>query len=113
MIDDYDFGQIVIDGQTYQSDVLIYPDRVVADWWRVAGHELAVADLSRVLADPPQVLVVGTGRYGRMIVLPETKRALVKHNVRLIVQPTQEACQSYNQTAEAGTRVIAALHLTC
>jgi len=29
-IDSYSFGRIVIDGQVYTSDVIIYPDRVDA-----------------------------------------------------------------------------------
>jgi hypothetical protein len=113
MIDRYDFGQIVIGGQTHRSDVLIFPDRVDASWWRVKGHELALADLSGVLADPPEVLVVGTGRYGRLVVLPETQQALAARGVQLIAQPTEAACQTFNQMVETGQRVVAALHLTC
>lgn len=113
MIDRYEFGEIVIDGQTYRSDVLIFPDRVDATWWRREGHELAVVDLKEVLAEPPQVLVVGTGRYGRMVVLPETERALSAHQVQLIAQPTDVACKTFNQMASSGRRVVAALHLTC
>jgi hypothetical protein len=113
MIDSYSFGQIVIDGRTYRRDLLIFPDRVEADWWRAEGHELAVADLAGVLADPPQVLVVGTGQYGRLVVLPETEQALAARQVQLIAQPTDTACQTFNQMASTGRRVVAALHLTC
>ncbi len=113
MIEEYDFGRIVIDGQVYRRDLLILPDRIVADWWRTEGHELAVTDLADVLADPPEVLVVGSGAYGRLVVLPETERALTARQVQLITQPTDIACQTYNQMAAAGRRVVAALHLTC
>jgi hypothetical protein len=113
VIDDYAFGRIVIDGRTYQSDVIVYPGRVDNGWWRVSGHELAVTDLEAVLADPPAVLVVGTGRYGRMVVLPETEQALADRGVALVAQPTAAACQTYNERLSAGERVVAALHLTC
>jgi hypothetical protein len=113
MIDSYRFGQIVVGGQSYQSDLLIFPDRVEADWWRMQGHELAVEDLTKVLAEPPEVLVVGTGRYGRMKVLSETEQALASQGVRLVDQPTQQACETYNQLVKVGRRVVAALHLTC
>ena len=113
MIDDYAFGKIVIDGRTYRRDVIVYPGRVDDGWWRVEGHELAVADLAAVLADPPAVLVVGTGRYGRMAVLPETEQALSERGVTLVAQPTAAACETYNERLSAGERVVAALHLTC
>jgi hypothetical protein len=113
MIDSYSFGQIVIDGRSYRRDVLVYPDRVDAAWWRAEGHELAVADLPGVLSDPPDVLVVGTGQYGRLVVLPETEQALAARRVQLIAQPTGTACQTFNQMVSAGRRVVAALHLTC
>lgn len=113
MIDRYSFGQIVVDGQTYRSDVLIFPTRVDASWWRVTGHELAVADLADVLAVPPEVLVVGTGRYGRLAVLPETEQALAAQGVQLVVQPTKAACETFNEMAATGKHIVAALHLTC
>jgi len=31
-ISDYRFGRIVIDGKTYTSDVIVYPDRVDPSW---------------------------------------------------------------------------------
>ena len=113
MIDSYKFGEIVIDGQIYSSDLIIFPGRVDASWWRAKGHELAEVDLESVLADPPEVLVVGTGRYGRLSVLPDTERVLTEHGVQLVAQPTKVACQMYNEQVQAGKRTIAALHLTC
>jgi hypothetical protein len=32
-IESYHFGEIVIDGRRYSSDVIIYPDRVEGQWW--------------------------------------------------------------------------------
>jgi hypothetical protein len=113
MIESYRMGQIVVDGHTYRRDLIIFPDRIDAGWWRVRGHELAVADLESVLADPPEVLLVGTGRYGRMTVLPETEQALVDRNIQLVALPTPSACETFNQMLSAGQRVVAALHLTC
>ena len=112
-IDSYKFGEIVVDGQTYDRDLLILADRVVSGWWRAEGHKLALADLGEVLADPLQVLVVGTGRYGRLSVLPETQQALAAQDVELVARPTKAACQTFNEMTSAGRRVVAALHLTC
>ena len=111
-IDSYRFGQIVIDGQTHNKDVIIFPTRVLGGWWRGEGHLLQPDDLADVFEARPRVLVVGQGAYGRMAIAPETKEALQVANIELIALPTEQACQTYNNLREQeGT--VAALHLTC
>ena len=112
MIESYSFGHIVIDGQGYESDVIIYPDRVEADWWRKQGHLLVPEDLGAVVAEEARTLIVGTGRSGLMQVLPETLEFLETKGFEVIVQRTGEACPTYNRLSERGG-VIAALHLSC
>jgi hypothetical protein len=121
-IQSYEFGCIVIDGETYTKDVIILPDRVIGSWWRQEGHALHpgdladIVDLSTSAAAPseirPQVLIVGQGAYGRMRVTTETHQALQAAGIELIAQPTEKACQTYNHLREQRT-VAAALHLTC
>ena len=112
MIDSYDFGKIVIDGKHFTSDVIIYPDRIDANWWRKEGHELHPDDLTEVVEEKPAVLVVGTGKWGLMEVLPETRDFLQSKGIKLIVEETDDACQTYNRL-RGSERVVAALHLTC
>ena len=112
MIDTYSFGNIMIDGKTYTSDIIIYPNRINGSWWRKVGHELGVDDLEDVLDQKPDVIVVGMGDPGLMQVLPETEKSIKSRGIKLIVQPTKEACQTYNRLASS-QKVIALLHLTC
>lgn len=65
-IDDYDFGRIVIDGKTYTSDVIVYPERLDTSWWRKEGHLLQPEDITGVLDAEPEVLIIGTGYSGCM-----------------------------------------------
>lgn len=111
-IEGYRFGQVVIDGRTYSSDVIIYHDHIDDGWWRQEGHAVCADDLPEVLADPPEVLVVGRGAPGLMRVRPELRQQLEQAGVELIEQPTEQACETYNRLA-GERRVIAALHLTC
>jgi hypothetical protein len=111
-IDSYEFGSIVIDGRTYRSDLLIWPGHLKADWWRLEGHLLQLADVAEALAAEPQVLVVGTGAYGNMVVAPELLSYLNGEGIELVARPTREACGSINELA-AKRRLAAALHLTC
>lgn len=108
-IDAYSFGEIVVDGTTYTSDVIIYPDRVAANWRRERGHHLQPDDLADVIAVALRHLFIGTGVNGRMTVSEETKQLLRRHDVSFEVLPTDEACRAFNQ----GSEVVAALHLTC
>ncbi|HIE53378.1 MAG TPA: hypothetical protein EYP85_16620 [Armatimonadetes bacterium] len=112
MIESYSFGSIAIDGRRYTADVIVYPDRVDASWWRKEGHRLDPADLQEALAAQPEVLVVGTGCYGCMKVPPETAEFVRQQGVELIAARTSEAVQKYNALASS-KRVVAALHLTC
>ncbi|MBE0466283.1 MAG: hypothetical protein IBX71_03550 [Candidatus Desulforudis sp.] len=111
IINDYRFGQIVIDGEKYTSDVIILPERIVS-WWRRTGHSVAAADLREVVAARPEMLVIGTGAYGAVRVPLGTEEFLVSQGIALIALPTAKACEKYNQLREK-RRVVAALHLTC
>ena len=112
MIDSYEFGSIVIDGKTYSSDVIIYPDRVKDDWWRKEGHELCIDDLEDVVGNKPDVIVVGMGDPGLMRALPETEEYIKSQKIKLLVQRTRKACRTHNQLSSS-RKVIALLHLTC
>ncbi|MFP3902740.1 MAG: Mth938-like domain-containing protein [Armatimonadota bacterium] len=112
MIDDYSFGQIVIDGHKYTDDVIIYPGRVDDSWWREEGHRLKVADIETIIEADPEVLVVGTGAYGRVAIEPAVKQRLEDRGIELLSAPTEEACKKYNDICD-DKKVVAALHLTC
>lgn len=113
MIDSYGFGRIVIDGKKYTSDVIIFPNRVMSGWWRKEGHQLNINDLEKVVKEKGEVLIIGTGYSGLMKVPTETKEFMKKEGFELIIQPTREACETYNSLVKLRKKVVAALHLTC
>ena len=111
-IESYSFGRIVIDGKTYSSDVIIYPDRVNASWWRKEGHLLQLDDLGEALQARPDVLVIGTGYAGVMRVPRETINRITGQGIEVKVERTAKAVGLYNELQGARI-VIAALHITC
>ena len=113
MIDDYRFGNIKIDGKTYRNDVKIIDGKVKPDWWRREGHKLFPEDIRDILDAKPEVLVVGTGAYGVMEVLPQTRKSLKERGIELIEAKSEQACHTYNQLLKSGKRVAFACHLTC
>ena len=113
MIDSYSFGRIVIDGRRYTNDVIVFPNRVMDNWWRKEGHRLDIEDLKEVFEEKPEVLIVGTGRWGLVRVPAETRDYVESKGMELIIQRTKEACETYNRLKQSGKNVVAALHLTC
>ncbi|MHC4917207.1 MAG: Mth938-like domain-containing protein [Planctomycetota bacterium] len=112
MIESYSFGRAVIDGRAYTSDLLLLPSAVRPGWRRREGHSLCVEDLEEVLADPPEVLVIGRGQPGMMRVPDEVRAALESRGIEVVDLPTAEAVEAFNGVS-GQRRAVAALHLTC
>jgi hypothetical protein len=113
MIEEYSFGKIVINGQIYNSDVIIFEEKVQSDWWRNKGHELCINDIELAIeAFNPTVIVVGTGKFGMMKILPETDTFFHSHQIRLIAQKTGQAWKTFNELSNS-EKVLGAFHLTC
>lgn len=112
MIESYNFGSITIDGQTYTSDVIIFPDHVNSSWWRKDGHSLVPEDLKGIMDADPEVLIIGCGKSGVLTVPQGTKEYIESQGIELIAKKTDEACKEYNRLANE-KRVVAGLHLTC
>lgn len=112
MIEAYKFGEIVISGKTYQSDVIVYPNHVDSQWWRKQGHMLEPDDIRHVIDARPDVIVFGIGQPGFMEVSEKTMAEMNKLNIEAIIMPTDQACKEYNRIAQ-NRKAIACLHLTC
>ena len=112
MIEKYTFGSIVVDGVEYFKDLIIFPEKIKSNWWRIEGHRLRVEDLKDVFAYNPDILVIGKGAYGFMKVSNDVKKALSERGALLKEGKTAEACDMYNELIKKGKNTVAALHLT-
>lgn len=111
-ISHYSFGRIVINGQTYVKDVIVFPDRVFSPWWRKEGHLLHTEDLIEVVNTKLPALIVGTGYNDTMRVPEEVIDYLRAQGIDVLVEDTATAVKLYNRLL-AEKKVAAALHLTC
>jgi len=111
-IEHYSFGKITIDRQTYTSDLIVYPGRIDASWWRKEGHNLRVEDLKDVDNAKPDVLIIGTGAFGVMRVPKEIIAYFESKGIKVHTMRTGKAIGLFNEL-QKDTVVIAALHLTC
>jgi hypothetical protein len=112
-ISEYEFGRIAIADRTYTSDVIIAPEQVIDSWWRKEGHNLQIEDLDDIVRAKPDMLIIGTGYYGRMQVPDETKQYLEEQGIKVIQAKTNDAVAEFNQLQKEYARIVAALHLTC
>jgi hypothetical protein len=114
MIETCSFGSMIIDGRTYTSDLLIFPDgRVTDSWWRAQGHRFTCADLEGLVAARPELIVAGTGIYGRAKVDSDLSDHLASLEIELVAAWTKKACRFYNDALQAGRKVAACFHVTC
>jgi hypothetical protein len=112
-IESYRFGYIEIDDKAYRDDVKLVGGRVVPGWWRSSGHFVDLKDVQDLLDAEAEVCIFGTGAYGSMRVSDEVKSAFESRNVKVLVEKTELACNTYNRLAEGGKKVIAGFHLSC
>jgi hypothetical protein len=111
-IDFYSFGNMVIEGKSFDSDLIIFPEKVDSSWWRKMGHRVELEDLTAVLAASPEVLIIGTGYMGLMKVPEELRKELIKKNIELYIEDSRQAVELFN-SIHTIRRTIAAFHLTC
>lgn len=113
MISSYGFGKIVINGETYSSDVIVFPSgKVFLNWWRESGHSLSEKDLEEVFSSKPEVLVIGTGYWGRMDVPKATSDIIASKGIELHVAGTKKAWEIFNRLIQS-RKAVGAFHLTC
>jgi hypothetical protein len=108
---EYSFGRIIVDGTEHRRDLIVLPDRVVADWWRKDGHSLAMEDLDEVIDELPERLILGCGHDARLRPDPAVIEALRRRGVEVEAMPTAQAVERYGSLDPA--RTAGAFHLTC
>ncbi len=114
MIDDCGFGSIVIQGRKFGSDLIIHPDgRVQEGWRRARGHRLAVADIEPLIESGPEIIVAGTGVFGRMRPEKELVALLQQRGIEFVAAANKKAMARFNAAKQAGRKVGGCFHLTC
>lgn len=68
MIEHYGFSEIIINGRKYIHDLIVFHNGRIKDrWWRLEGHWLSIRDIEDILKDKPEILVIGSGYNGLMM----------------------------------------------
>lgn len=120
MIEEYHFGSIVIDGQTYNYDVEVRWTGEILKWWRKESHIIDIEDIKRAIDQNPELIIIGTGETGVAKVTETAKEAIKSKGIELIIDLTDQTTKTFNiinedSEEEEGEqkRVIGLFHLTC
>ena len=120
MIEEYKFGQIIIDGKRYNFDVEVRWTGEVLQWQREESHIIDFKDVARAVSQKPEMIVIGTGAYGVAKVTPKAEKLIKDQGIELVIDSTQEAIKTFNIQLEASKeeegrekKVIGLFHLTC
>ncbi len=110
------FGQLELDGQFFEHDVVIEggavrkrkkgPSKPLRDQY---GHTPLSVD--EQIPWSASVLVIGTGANGQLPVTDEVVGEASRRGVQLITLPTPEACRILNGSTDGD--IAAILHVTC
>jgi polyphosphate kinase 2 (PPK2 family) len=112
MIERFEYGSLEIDGQAYDSDVIVFPDGTVERFSPKGEHRLRRRDVDKVIQSEPEVLVIGLGTVGNLEVRPKVERQLRDAGIEVLAFKTGKALATYREL-RGQRRMAAILHITC
>jgi hypothetical protein len=110
------FGQLEIDGRSFDHDVVIERGRVRK---RKKGPSKAYRDryghtplsIDEVIPWSATRLIVGTGASGSMPIMPELLEEAGRRGIDVVARPTAEACALLDGLPD--DEIAAVLHVSC
>jgi hypothetical protein len=116
-IDRTAFGEITIDGKTYEHDVIIrLSGEVVKRKKKLSkklyetSHVLSKDEAKFVFQEGCKQLIPGSGREGNVRLSPEVEAYFAKKDSQVVFQLTPQAIRVFN---EAHGKKIGLFHVTC
>ncbi len=117
-IDSTKFGQIIVNGKTYDTDIVIFADGKIQERSDISrqkhntSHFFCVEEIDELLnTNPkPEVVVFGTGQYGICKIEQDALDKLNKNKIQIIVEPTPIAIEKFNNISKTKAGIF---HVTC
>lgn len=109
-IDSVKFGEITIDGKIYYSDMVVWWDGKIE--YREKSHIFGLDKFVSLLKKDPEIIVAGTGISGVVKVTQEVRDEVELKRIKLIVEPSKDASEIFNDLVSGGKKVVAVIHTT-
>ena len=106
----YGEGYVSVNGIYHHSNLIVLPDRLLAEWTLASFDALTVVDFERLAALDAEIILFGTGQQLRFPA-PQLLRPLIEAQKGLEVMDLPAACRTYNVLAGEGRKVAACLLL--
>ncbi len=108
LITGYGPGMVRINETPHRTSLIVRPERLDTAWGPERFEELDLACFFSVLADPPEIVILGTGASQRFPPR-EIPAAFHSRSIGFEVMDTGAACRTYNIIMAEGRSVAAAL----
>ena len=116
-IDGTTFGEITIDGNTYDHDVVIrLSGEIVKRKKKLSkklygtSHTLSKDEAKFLFEKGCEQFIIGSGQIGNVHLSPEAEAYFAKKGCRVLLQPTPEAIRVFNKSH---AKKIGLFHVTC
>ena len=103
----YGDGYVAVNGERYESNVLVLPERVI-HWEAQRFDALTPQNFVVLAALKPEIVLLGTGTRLRFP-HPSVTRALAEANIGVEVMDLRAACRTYNVLVAEQRKVAAAI----
>ena len=106
----YDENGVEINAQPYNYSLIVMPETPPRAWEVDSFEQLSEAHFAQILADAPDVVILGTGERQRFV-HPKLTAALTMRRIGVECMDSQAACRTYNILMGEGRKVTLALIL--
>jgi uncharacterized protein len=103
VIQSYGDAHIILNNQRHVTSLILTPNQRL-DWAVDDARQLSDENLAPLLADEPELIVIGTGAKP-CVPSPSVMRFFARHGLGLEFVNTPTACRIYNILASEGRRV--------
>ena len=107
-IDSVGFGEIIIDGKTHFSDVILFWNGEIE--YIPKSHELEFDDFMSLTEFKPTAVIVGTAENEIFIISKEVRAMAKRLKILLYIEPSTEAAEIFNAFMAEGEKPIAVIH---
>jgi hypothetical protein len=111
------FGNITIDGKTYEHDVVIRPSgdvvkrkKKLSKKYYGTSHVMSKDEAKFVFEKGCAEVIVGSGQMGNVHLSPEAEAYFATKGCKVLLQPTPEAIHVFNKSH---AKKIGLFHVTC
>ncbi|MEM7822858.1 MAG: MTH938/NDUFAF3 family protein [Candidatus Aenigmatarchaeota archaeon] len=110
-IDSTSFGEITIDGKTYDSDMIVWWDGKVE--YREKSHVFGLDEYARIATRRPECIIIGTGQMGIVRIEQQVFDMAREQGIEIYVETSPKAIKIFNAFVNSGKKTVAVIHVTC